>query len=136
MQISDPARNAAVNAITTLLDAGAAAGYIQIRTGAKPATVAAADAGTLLATLTLSKPAFGAAATGVGTAAAVGSDVSVDASGTAGHFRAKDSNNVTVMQGNITATGGGGDMTYDNVNFVAGGTAALTSWTLTMPVGT
>jgi hypothetical protein len=73
VQISDPARNAAVNAITALLDAGAAAGYIQIRTGAKPATVAAADAGTLLATLTLSKPAFGTAATGVGTAAAVGS---------------------------------------------------------------
>lgn len=98
--------------------------------------MAAAATGTLLATLTLSKPAFGNSAAGVATAAAVGSDTSVDANGTAGYYRALDGNGVTVMQGTITATGGGGDMTFDNINFVAGGTAILTSWTITMPVGT
>lgn len=134
-RINTAQRNAACDAIVDSLDAGSGAGYIQVRTGSQPATVGTAATGTLLATLTLSDPAFGAASSGVATAAAVGSDVSVDATGTPGWFRGFDSNNAAVIDGAVTISGGGGDMTFDTVTWIAGGTAALTAWTVTMPAG-
>lgn len=132
-RISTAARNAAANAIVDLLDGGAGAGTIQIRTGSQPASANDAATGTLLGTLTLSDPAFGNAATGVATASEITSDSSADATGTAGWFRALDSTGATVLDGSITATGGGGDLTLDSVSIVAGGTIAVTSWTVTMP---
>ena len=134
MKISAAAASACANALTALIDAGAGAGTIQIRTGAQPATVATAVTGTLLATLTCADPAFGAASSGVSTANAVTGDSSVDATGTAGYFRVFDSNAVAIEDGNITATGGGGDMTLDSVSLVAGGTANITAWTISHPL--
>ena len=128
-RISTGARNAAATAIATLLDGGS----IEIRTGAQPATPGTAASGTLLGTLTLSSPAFGAAATGVVTANAVTSDSSADNTGTAGWFRAYSSTSTAVIDGSITATGGGGDMTLDSISIIAGGVIACTSWTITMP---
>ena len=63
------ARNAACDAVVDLLDAGAGAGTIKIYTGSQPASANDAASGTLLATITLSDPAFGAASTGVATMA-------------------------------------------------------------------
>jgi hypothetical protein len=134
-RISDPARNGAAQGVVTLLDAGAAAGHVEIRSSTQPASVGTAATGTLLGTLTLSKPAFGAPSAGVATAAAITGDSSADATGTAGWFRAYDSNGAAVIDGSITANGGGGDMTLDNINIVAGGTINVTSWTVTMPAG-
>lgn len=126
---------AACNAVVDSLD-GASPGYIEIRTGAQPATVGTAATGTLLGTLTLANPAFGNATTAspaVATANAITSDTSADASGTAGWFRAYTSAGVGVIDGNITATGGGGDLTLDTTSIVAGGTIAMTSWTVSHP---
>ena len=134
-RIATSARNAACDAVVDLLDAGAGAGYIEIRTGSQPATPNTAASGTLLGTLTLSDPAFGAAATGTATASAITDDSAADASGTAGWFRGYDSAGNAVIDGSITGTGGGGDMELDDVNIVAGGTIAVSSWTITMPVG-
>lgn len=134
-RISTAARNAAADAVVDLLDGGAGAGYVEIRTGAQPATPGDAATGTLLATLTLSDPAFGAAAGGTATAAAVTGDSSADASGTAGWFRAFTSAGTAVWDGSITGSGGGGDMELDNVNLVAGGTVNVSAWTVTMPGG-
>lgn len=131
MKISTAAANACVDALTALIDGGPGAGTVQIRTGAEPATVAATATGTLLGTLTLGDPSFGAASSGVATAAAVTGDSSADATGTAGWFRVFDSTGTAVEQGNITATGGGGDMTLDSVAIVAGGTINVSSWTIT-----
>lgn len=58
-RIANAAAAAAVNSVVDLLDGGAGAGYIEIRTGAQPASVGTAASGTLLGTLTLSDPAFG-----------------------------------------------------------------------------
>lgn len=135
-RITQAAAKAACDAVVDLLDAGSGAGYIEVRTGSQPATANTAASGTLLATLTLSDPAFGNATTAspsVATASAITSDTSADASGTAGWFRAYDSNGTQVIDGSVTATGGGGDMTFDTVAFVAGGTVALTSWTVSHP---
>lgn len=132
-RIATSARNAAADAVVDLLDAGSGAGYIEIRTGTQPATPATTASGTLLATLTLSDPAFGAASSGTATASAITGDSSADATGTAGWFRAYDSTSAAVIDGSVTATGGGGDMTLSSTSIVAGGTVDITSWTVTMP---
>lgn len=133
MKISTAARNAAVNAVVGLLDAGAGAATLAIRTGSPPTNVSDADAGTLLATLTFSDPSFGSASSGTATANAITSDTNVDNTGTAGHFRAKDSDGNTVLQG--TCGTSATDMVWNSVSFVAGGTAACSSFTVTCPVG-
>lgn len=137
-RIANAAAAAAVNAVVDLLDGGAGAGYIEIRTGAQPASVQTAASGTLLGTVTLSDPAFGNATSAnpsVATAGAITSDTNADASGNAGWFRAYDSAGTAIIDGSITATGGGGDMTLDNIAIVAGGTIAITSWTVQLPTG-
>jgi hypothetical protein len=125
------------NAVVDALDAGAGAGYVQIRTGAAPTNCEDANSGTLLATLTCSDPAFGAAvdlAPGArATASAITGDTSADATGTAAHFRAFDSNNVCVLQGDVTATGGGGAMELNSVSINTGVAVDITSWTVTVP---
>jgi hypothetical protein len=132
MRLSTAARNAATDAVVDLLDAGAGAGTLAIRTGAQPTNVGDADTGTLLGTLTFSDPAFGASATGVATASAITSDTNADASGTAGHARAKDSTGAIVFD--CTCGQGSGDINFDNNVIVAGGTIAVSSMTVTTPI--
>ena len=135
-RISTAAAKAACDAVVDLLDAGAGAGYIEIRTGSQPATVATAASGTLLGTLTMSDPAFGNATTAspsVATANAITSDTTADASGTAGWFRAYDSAGTAIIDGSITTSGGGGDMIMDTTTVVAGGTLAVSSYTVSHP---
>jgi hypothetical protein len=135
-RISTLAAAAACNGVVDLLDAGSGSGYLEIRTGTQPATTNTAASGTLLGTLVLSKPAFGNATTAspsVATAAAITSDTTADATGTAGWFRAYDSTGAAIIDGSISATGGGGDMTLDSVSVVAGGTIAVTAWSVSHP---
>lgn len=135
-RISDAARNAAADGVVDLLDAGAAAGYIEVRTGTQPASVATAASGTLLATLTLADPAFGSATSGTATAGTITDDTSADATGTAGWFRAYDSNGNAIIDGDVTTSAAGtGDMQLDDTEIVAGGTVSISSWTVTMPAG-
>lgn len=134
ISISTTARNAACDAVVDLIDGGAGAGTIDIRTGSKPATVATTATGTLLATVTLADPAFGSASSG----AAAGTDpsaVTAVADGTAGWFRVKDSNGAGIMDGTVTATGGGGDMTLSTTSITTGLSVDITSLTVTMPAG-
>ena len=134
-RISNAAAKAELDALTALLNPGG--GYIEIRTGSQPATVGTAASGTLLGTLPLSATAFGAATTAspsVATANAITSDTVADASGTAGWFRAYATTGpAAVIDGNITGTGGEGDMELDDTTIIAGGTIAVSSWTLSMP---
>lgn len=136
-RISTAGAAAACDALVDQLDLGAAAGYIEIREGAQPATVGTAATGVLLGTLGLSDPAFGPATNAspaVATANAISDDTSADASGTAGWFRAYDSTGVAVIDGNITTTTDGtGDMLLDDTAIVAGGTISVTSWTVSHP---
>lgn len=134
-RIANLVRTAMADAAVDLIDAGPAAGTVQIRTGGQPATVATAATGTLLATLTLSDPAFGAAVNGVATAGAITGDASADATGTAGWFRVLDSTGTALIDGAISLAGGGGEMILDKVAIVAGGTVDITAWTVTQPAG-
>ena len=133
-RISVAARSAACDAIVDLCDGGSGAAYVEIRTGSAPATPATADSGTLLATLTMSDPAFGSASSGVATASAITSDTSADASGDAGHFRVKDSNNAVIFQGTCGESADTPNMVFDEKSIVAGGTVAITAMTMTVPM--
>jgi hypothetical protein len=131
-RLSTAARNAACDGIVDGIDAGAGPGTIAIRTGAQPTNVGDADTGTLLGTCTFSDPAFGAAASGVATASAITSDTSADASGTAGHFRIKDSTPAIHSDG--TCGQGSGDLSFDNSVIVSGGVIAISSMTVTVSI--
>lgn len=129
-KLGNAARSAACDAIVDRLDGGT----IPIRTGAPPTNPADADSGTLLGTPTFGTPAFGAASNGVATANAITSDTNADASGDAGHFRMKTSGGVTDLQGTAGNSADTPDMTFDNKSIVAGGTIAISSTTITVPV--
>lgn len=127
-------RNTAANAVADLVDAGAGPGLIRIYTGAQPASADLAPTGTLLATFTTNDPAFGAASTG--TANLVVAPVIATAGvapGNAGWFRLLDSTGATVLDGSVTATGGGGDMIMSTVTVSVGLALQLTAGTITMP---
>jgi hypothetical protein len=82
----------------------------------------------------LSLPSDWMAAASSGSKAKSGTwqDTSADATGTAAHWRLYASDGTTChAQGTVTATGGGGDMTVDNVSFASGQSFTVTSFTLT-----
>lgn len=128
-QFSTSSRNAALDAIETTIGASA---IVKIRSGAAPANCATADSGTVLATLNLPADYFSSASNGSKTLLGTWQDTSADAAGTAGHFRMYASDGTTChIQGTITATGGGGDMTLDNTSIASGQQITITSFTIT-----
>lgn len=128
LQFSVSVRNAMLDAIETAVGASA---RLKIRTGAAPANCAAADAGTVLADLSLPADWLAAASGGSKAKAGTWEDTSADAAGTAAHFRLYDSTGTTChAQGTITGTGGGGDMELDNTSLAAGQQFTVTSFTL------
>lgn len=127
-QFSTTARNAALDAIETAIGASA---ILKIRSGAAPADCGTADSGTVLATLNLPSDWLAAASGGSKSKSGTWEDTSADAAETAGHFRIYASDGTTVhMQGTITATGGGGDMTLDNTSIASGQKVTITSFTI------
>lgn len=129
IQLSTTVRNARLDAIESTIGTTP---ILRIRSGAPPANCAAADSGTVLATLTLPSDWMGAASGGSKALAGTWQDTSADATGTAGHFRIYDSTGTTChLQGTVTITGGGGDMTVDNTSFASGQQFTVTTFTLT-----
>lgn len=129
LQLSTAARNARLDAIETTVGTSA---VLRIRTGAAPANCAAADSGTVLATLALPADWMSNAVAGVKALLGTWQDSSADAQGTAAHFRIYDNAGTTChIQGTVTVTGGGGDMEVDNTSFNAGQQFSVTSFSLT-----
>lgn len=129
IQLSTTVRNARLDAIETAVGASA---VLKIRSGAAPANCGTADSGTVLAALTLPSDWMAAASSGSKSKSGTWEDTSADATGTAAHFRLYASDGTTChMQGTVTATGGGGDMTVDNTSFASGQAFTVTAFTLT-----
>lgn len=129
IQLSTAVRNAMLDSFETTISTSA---VLKIRTGTAPADCATADSGTVLATLTLPSDWMAAASSGSKAKSGTWEDTSADATGTAAHFRLYASDGTTChMQGTVTATGGGGDMTVDSVSFTAGQSFTVTSFTIT-----
>lgn len=129
IQLSVPVRNAKLDAIETVIGANA---ILRIRTGAPPANAAAARSGTVLASMTLPSDWMANAASGLKGKSGSWTDPAADAAGTAGHFEITDSTGTNVgIQGTVTATGGGGDMTLDNAVLAVGQAITINSFDLT-----
>lgn len=129
LQLSVAVRNAQLDAIETTIGTSA---VLKIRTGSAPANCAAADSGTVLATLSLPSDWMAAASSGSKTMTGTWSDSSADNAGTAAHWRIYASDGTTChAQGTVTVSGGGGDMTVDNVSFNTGQAFSITSFSIT-----
>lgn len=96
-------RNVVADAFADLFDGAT----LTIRSGAAPGPNSAAS-GSVLATITLPTPAFGAASSGATALSGTWQDPSADGTGTAAHFRVVSSSTTHVMEGTVTTTGGGG----------------------------
>lgn len=121
-------RNAIADLVDTYINAGSGAGKLQLTTSADT------NFSTLLAEITLSDPAFGAASAGVITLSGLPvSDASANNSGTAGLFRFVDSDNTEVLRGTVTLSGGGGDMILDTLSVTAGQSFTVSACTWTAP---
>lgn len=129
VQTSDAVANARLDAFETAVGT---APVLRIRTGAQPANCAAARTGTVLASATLPSDWMAAAASRTKAKSGTWQDASADAAGTAAHFEIMDSGLTAChMQGSVTITGGGGDMTLDSVSFTAGQQFTVTAFSLT-----
>lgn len=129
LQLSVSVRNARLDAIESTISTSA---VMKIRSGSAPADCATADSGTVLATLSLPSDWLAAASSGSKAKSGTWQDASADATGTAAHFRIYDSGGTTChIQGTVTATGGGGDLTLDNTSIASGQSVTITSFSLT-----
>ena len=129
LQFSTSVRNGQLDGTETTIGTSA---IIRIRTGSVPANCAAADSGTVLATITCPSDWMAAASGGTKDKSGTWTDSSADATGTAAHFRIYDSTGTTChIQGTVTATGGGGDLTVDNTSFVASQSFTINTFTWT-----
>lgn len=129
VKLSVTVRNARLDAIETAIGTSA---VLKIRSGAPPTNIADADSGTVLATLSLPSDWMAAASSGSKSKSGTWQDTSADNTGTAAHWRLYASDGTTQhAQGTVTITGGGGDLTVDNVSFASGQAFTVTSFTLT-----
>jgi hypothetical protein len=93
--------------------------------------------GSLLVSIPFAATAFSTSSGGAGNIGLSGGAISatVSASGTASWARVFKSDGTTaVMDLDITVNGGGGSMTFDNINFVAGGTATINTMSVSQPM--
>ena len=131
LQFSTSYRNALLDQLETT--AGTSA-KIHIVTGAVEVNCAAAEAGTKLVEFDLASDWAANAAAGSKSLSSTPITANAVAGGTAAHFRLYASDNTTChMQGTVTATGGGGDLTVDNTNIANGQRVQITGFTLTAP---
>lgn len=131
LQYSVTVRNARLDAVETAIGTSAVLKFYDLSAGA-PADCAAAISGTILATLNLPSDWMAAASSGSKGLAGTWQDTSADATGTADFFRVFDSGGSTChIQGTVTASGGGGDMTLDNTSIASGQQVTVTGFTLT-----
>lgn len=127
LQYSVAVRNAQLDQVESVIGASA---KLQIRTGAPPANCAAANSGSLLLEIALPSDWMNAAGSGSKTKLGTWSGAATG-SGTAGHFRVFDNAGTTCgIQGTITVTGGGGDMTLDSTSVTAPQVITINTFTL------
>ncbi len=117
------------NTVLDGFDSAFNSGTLEIRTGSAPGAGNAAT-GTVLATITLPADALAAASGGTKGKNGTWQDASADATGTAAHWRMTGGSNI--VEGTVTATGGGGDMELDSTSITAGQTVTITAFTFSI----
>ena len=133
LQASVAVRNGRADSVETVIGATAVLKIYDLTAGA-PANCAASITGTVLATMTLPSDWMAAAASGAKAKSGTWQDASADAAGTADFFRLFASDGTTChLQGTVTATGSGGDLTLDNTSIASAQVVTITSFGWTEP---
>ena len=117
------------NDMSDLVTAAGATGYIIIYSGALPANVATADAGTILVALPCSAT-LGTVASGVLTFNAI-TTTAIATSGTAGHWRLCTSAAGTTCIAQGTVGTSGADLNLSTLTLTAAVNLSISSWTVT-----
>ncbi len=109
--LSTAARNAACAAVAALCNQGSGAGKLKLKAGA-----------TVLCTIALSDPAFGAPSVGVATASGLPLSAVVGTAGTVDGYDVTDSDDAVIWSGTMSGPA-----------LTVGQTAVITAWTHTAP---
>jgi hypothetical protein len=131
MQESVAVRNARLDAIEVAIGASA---VLKLRSGAAPVNCAAADTGTVVATMSLPSDWMSAASAGAKALLGTWQDASADNANAGGtmHWRIYATDGTTChLQGTVTVTGGGGEIELQNLNINAGQAIAISAFNLT-----
>lgn len=130
LKYSAEVKNAKLDAIETTVGASA---NLVLWTGAPPATTATANSGSIVSVIVLPADWMAAASGGSKAKNGTWSDASADGAGTVGHFRIYNAATPTRcdIQGTVSNTGDGGDMTLDNNVVGAGQSITINTFTLT-----
>lgn len=135
-RLPNASQQAAADAVVDRADlgSGTATGKLRLYTGTQPADADSAANGTLLVEIDLANPAFGAANTsGVAALASTPRAGTGAAAGSAQSFRIVNRDGTTVVDGSVSASGGGGDLVLDNTSIAIGQSVSITSLTYTHP---
>ncbi len=119
-------RNVQADALGAVFNAGT----LEIYTGTQPADPNSAPTGTLLVTITIPNPAFGAAAAGVISKSGTWADTAVD-TGVAGWARFIGTTETFDVV--VTEDPGDNDLLINSVDVTLGNTVTVVSLTITVP---
>lgn len=133
--LSTLAKNNAGNSVVDLIDIGSSQpnGYLELRTGPRPASPAVTATGTLLAICSFSLPAFPDFANGGAIANPLGGDDNINASGVPTWFRIYSRDGTPILDGSVGLISSGNDIEFDSIDFIQGGSVAITSMTVVIP---
>lgn len=130
MKFATPLRNAILDAIEAHIGPSP---ILLLKTGAPPADGDAAASGVTVATMNLPADWMAAAASGSKALLGTWQDTSADSTNTVGHFELRNSSNANMIRGTVTVTGGGGDITLDQINLNATQSVTITAFNLVAP---
>jgi hypothetical protein len=126
-------KNTAIrNAQADLLGSQFDSGTLLIYTGTQPADPNSAVTGSLLATITIPNPAFGAASGGAIAKAGTWSVVATG-TGTAGYARFISADTLKTMDAVVTNIPGGNDLLINSLDIAIGNTVTVVSLIITNP---
>lgn len=132
IQYSETLRN---NQLDQIESTTGTAPKLRLYSGAIPANTAAAATGTLLVEMALPSDWMSAAASGKKSKLGTWSGSGTSGAGTgttAGYFRITDNAGTTThMQGTVTITGGGGDLTLDNTSIAQSQVVNINTFSVT-----
>jgi hypothetical protein len=132
IRVATAVRNDMLAALLARMNLGAGPATLKMYSGTQPANGDAAEAGTLLGTLTFSDPAAAAPASGTLTFSAITEDSEANATAICTWARIEDSDGNNVFDGNVGETDA--MIVLNTTDIKAGGPIRVTSFSITLPV--
>lgn len=132
-KLSTLTRNIVGDTIALAIDSGSVGenGFIEVRTGPKPANPQTGATGSILAIFDFPSPALPDYVNGTSVTTLI-PDATILAEGEPGWFRIYDRDGFAILDGDVSNEEGDGEMKFINTDWVAGGTASLSSLRLTI----